>query len=360
MIDCFEYARHCFFPASIKGRDIHDTYYNKFVQPKKPIRVAVTGAAGQIGYAITPMICNGDMFGPDQPVILQLLDLTIAMECLKGVVMEIEDANYPLVHGVIATDSAETVMRNADCAVMLGAFPRKQGMERKDMMEKNIGIFKAMGEAIQAGASTNIKVLVVGNPANTNALICSKYAPKVPAENFSAMTRLDHHRALGQVANKAGVSVDQVKNVIIWGNHSSTQFPDVNHGTVGGKPIREVIRDDAYLNGPFIETIQKRGAAIINARKASSALSAARAAVKHMRSWIKGTAPGEYVSMGVLSNGNKYGIADGLMYSFPCKCSNGNYEIVSGLEHDNFAKDKMKVTEQELVEERDLALSLCK
>merc|ERR1719253_1030788 len=226
------------------------------------------------------------------------------MESLSGVVMEIEDGNYPLVRGVVATDDADKAFKGCDCAVLLGAFPRKQGMERKDLMEKNIGIFKSMGEAVEKNASANIKVLVVGNPANTNALVMSHFAPKVPKKNFTAMTRLDHHRALGQVALKAGVSVKQVQNVIIWGNHSSTQYPDVNHGTIAGKPIRQVLNDDNYLNDVFIETIQKRGAAIINARKASSALSAARAAVRHMRSWMTGTGNGEWVSMGVLSDQN--------------------------------------------------------
>eukprot|EP00397_Hematodinium_sp_SG-2012_P041818 GEMP01046136.1.p1 GENE.GEMP01046136.1~~GEMP01046136.1.p1 ORF type:complete len:330 (+),score=96.43 GEMP01046136.1:49-1038(+) len=325
---------------------------------KAPIRVCVTGAAGQIGYAIVPMICSGDMFGPDQPVILQLLDLPFAMEALGGVVMEIEDGSFPLVHGVIATDDADKAYQNADCAVLLGAFPRKQGMERKDLMEKNISIFKAMGEAIERLASTNIKVLVVGNPANTNALICSHFAPKVPKKNFTAMTRLDHHRALGQIALRANCGVGDVKNVIIWGNHSSTQFPDVTHGTVKGQPIRQVINNDSYLNGEFIETIQKRGAAIINARKASSALSAARAATLHMRSWFTGTPEGEFVSMGVLSDANAYGVSDGLMYSFPCTCKNGEWEIVGGLPVDKFGQEKMKVTEEELIDEKKLAFSV--
>lgn len=319
----------------------------------------MTGAAGQIGYAITPMICNGDMFGPDQPVIIHLLDLPFCMESLGGVVMEIEDGNYPLVYGVVATSDVEKAFSGADCAVLLGAFPRKQGMERKDLMEKNIGIFKAMGEAVEKNASTNIKVLVVGNPANTNALVMSHFAPKVPKRNFTAMTRLDHHRALGQLALKAQVSVRDVQNVIIWGNHSSTQFPDVNHGTIGGKPIRQVIKNDSYLNGEFIETIQKRGAAIINARKASSALSAARAAVRHMRSWIVGTQGNEFVSMGVLSDNNPYGVKAGLMYSFPCTCKDGEWTIQGGLNtNDQFSKDKMKVTEDELADEKQLAFSV--
>lgn len=325
---------------------------------KKPITVCVTGAAGQIGYAITSMVCNGDMFGPEQPVILNLLDLPVAMESLGGVVMEIEDGNYPLVKGIVATDDADKAFAGADCAVLLGAFPRKQGMERKELMEKNVGIFKLMGEAIERNASENIKVLVVGNPANTNALICSRYAPKVPAKNFSAMTRLDHHRALGQIAKRANVNVGEVKNVIIWGNHSSTQYPDISHGTVGSEAISKIIDDKEWIRGEFIETIQKRGAAIINARKASSALSAARAATAHMRSWITGTLPGEFVSMGVLSTGNKYGIADGLMYSFPVTCKDGEYEIVSGLTNDEFSTEKMKATEAELIEEKELADSL--
>ncbi|CAD7937987.1 unnamed protein product [Amoebophrya sp. A25] len=325
---------------------------------KKPLVVCVTGAAGQIGYAITPMICNGDMFGKDQPIILHLLDLPFCMESLGGVVMEIEDGNYPLVYGVVATSDVGKAFSGADCAVLLGAFPRKQGMERKELMEKNIGIFKAMGEAVEKNASPNIKVLVVGNPANTNALIMSNYAPKVPKANFTAMTRLDHHRALGQIALKVGCSVKDVQNVIIWGNHSSTQYPDVNHATVQGKPVRQALANDAYLNGEFIETIQKRGAAIINARKASSALSAARAAVTHMRSWFCGTAPGEYVSMGVLSDSNSYGVKRGLMYSFPCSCKDGQWSIVDGLKCDQFSQAKMKVTEDELQEEKDLAFSL--
>lgn len=325
---------------------------------KKPLVVCVTGAAGQIGYAITPMICNGDMFGPDQPVIVHLLDLPFCMESLSGVVMEIEDGNFPLVYGVVATSDPSAAFSGADCAVLLGAFPRKQGMERKELMSKNITIFKGMGEAVQANASADMKVLVVGNPANTNALVMAHYAPKVPKKNFTAMTRLDHHRALGQLALRADVSVKVVQNVIIWGNHSSTQYPDVNHGTIGGKPIRQVIGDDNYLNDEFISTIQKRGAAIINARKASSALSAARAAVRHMRSWICGTSNGEWVSMGVLSDGNPYGVSSGLMYSFPCTCSNGDFQIVGGLSIDDFSRKKMKVTEEELQEEKDLAFSL--
>lgn len=326
---------------------------------KKAIVVCVTGAAGQIGYAITPMICNGDMFGADQPVIIHLLDLPFCMESLGGVVMEIEDGNYPLVHGVVATSDVDKAFTGADCAVLLGAFPRKQGMERKDLMEKNIGIFKAMGEAVEKNASSDIKVLVVGNPANTNALVMANFAPKVPKRNFTAMTRLDHHRALGQLALKAQVSVKDVQNVIIWGNHSSTQYPDVNHGTICGKPIRSVINNDAYLNEEFIETIQKRGAAIINARKASSALSAARAAVRHMRSWFCGTTGSEFVSMGVLSDGNSYGVKDGLMYSFPCTCKDGEWSIVANLKVDDaISKAKMKATEDELAEEKELAFSL--
>lgn len=323
-----------------------------------PLRVCITGAAGQIGYAIIPMICNGDMFGKDQPVILHLLDLPFAMESLAGTCMEIEDGNYPLVQGVVATDDANKAFDGADCAVLLGAFPRKDGMERKDLMQKNIGIFKTMGEAIEKNASPKIKVLVVGNPANTNALVCSQYAPKVPKRNFTAMTRLDHHRAMGQVAIKAGVSVGAVKNVIIWGNHSSTQYPDVNSATINEKPVRQVVNDDAYLNDPFITTIQKRGGAIIAARKASSALSAARAAVMHMNSWFCGTKPGELVSMGVSSDGNTYGVQPGLIYSFPCKCSGGEWEVVADCQVDDFAAKKLKITEDELAEEKSLAFSL--
>jgi malate dehydrogenase len=296
---------------------------------KAPVHVCITGAAGQIGYAIIPMIASGDMFGPDQPVVLHMLDLPFAMESLGGTVMEIEDGKFPLVHGVIATSDANEGFRDCDAAVLLGAFPRKQGMERKDLMEKNVGIFKVMGEAIQKNAKDTIKVLVVGNPANTNALICAEYAPKVPKRNFTAMTRLDHNRAMGMIANRVGCNVSDVQNVIIWGNHSSTQYPDVTNGEVKGKgKVTDLVSDDAWLQGEFIKNVQTRGAAIINARKASSALSAARGAVTHMRDWFCGTSAGQYVSMGIYTDGSQYGIAPGLMYSMPCTCEKGEWKVV--------------------------------
>jgi len=328
---------------------------------KSPLTVCITGAAGQIGYAIIPMICNGDMFGEDQPVKLHLLDLSFCMESLGGVVMEIEDGSYPLVQGVVATDDPAKAFNGCDCAVLLGAFPRKQGMERKDLMEKNIAIFKGMGQAIENNASKNIKVLVVGNPANTNCLVCSRYAPSIPKKNFSALTRLDHNRARGQIAIRAGANLADVKNVVIWGNHSSTQYPDVCHGQVGGKPVSEVLKSDAnWLRGDFISMIQKRGAAIIGARKASSALSAARAITQHCHDWIVGGKPGEYVSMAVHTDGSDgYGIEKGLMYSFPVLCKGGgSYEVVKGLPIDDFSKQKMKATEAELIEERELAIKI--
>lgn len=362
-VGCFEAFRECFNPKSIKGRNVHSNYYEKFVQPKKPIRVAITGVAGQIGYALLPMIANGDMFGPDQEVIIQGVDLNIeaVKENLKGIQMELDDGYYPLLKQVIFTTDPNIAFRDADVAVLLGAFPRKQGMERKELMEKNISIFKTMGTAMEQHASKNIKVLVVGNPANTNCLVCSHFAPSIPKKNFSALTRLDHNRARGQIALRANVKLSEVKNIIIWGNHSSTQYPDVCHGTVGGRPVEQVLQRDAgWLKRDFIEMIQKRGAAIINARKASSALSAARAITNHVHDWFCGTPAGEYVSMAVHTEGNDgYGINKGLMYSFPVTCNGkGDWEIVKGLSIDDFSRQKMKATEQELVEERELALKL--
>jgi len=364
-IGCYDGFRAYFNPKSIKKTpSCHAAYYDRFLQPKKPIRVVVTGAAGQIGYALLPMIASGDMFGPDQEVIIHGLDLDVeaVKENLKGISMELEDAYYPLLKQVIFTSDPDVAFRDVDCVVLLGAFPRKQGMERKDLMEKNISIFKTMGQAIEKNASKNVKVLVVGNPANTNCLVCSEFAPSIPKQNFTALTRLDHNRARGQVAIKAGCPLDDVKGVAIWGNHSSTQYPDVCNGTIGGKPISSVL-DGGYLKGEFIETIQKRGAAIINARKASSALSAARAVTNHMHDWIVGTnTPGEVVSMAVFTNGSEgYGIEKGLIYSFPCVCKGGgSYDIVKGLPIDEFSKGKMQATEKELVEERELAMSITK
>lgn len=363
-VGCFDGIRECFNPKSIKGgKDVHAAYYQKFVQPKKPIRVAITGVAGQIGYALLPMIANGDMFGPDQEVIIQGVDLNLdaVKENLKGIQMELDDGYYPLLKQVIFTTDPNVAFRDADVAILLGAFPRKQGMERKELMEKNISIFKTMGTAIEQNASKNIRVLVVGNPANTNCLVCQKYAPSIPPKNFSALTRLDHNRARGQIALRANVKLTEVKNVIIWGNHSSTQYPDVCHGTVSGRPIEQVLqKDKQWLKSEFIEMIQKRGAAIISARKASSALSAARGITNHVHDWMCGTPPGEYVSMAVFTEENNgYDVAKGLMYSFPVQCNGkGDYEIVKGLPVDDFSREKMKSTEAELLEERELALKL--
>lgn len=362
-IDCWHGLRHYFAPETIRRKNVHDTYYSKFLQPDTPIRVAVTGVAGQIAYALLPMIANGDMFGKHQKVIIHGVDLDIpaVQDNLRGVRMELEDGFYPLLHDVVFTTDPNVAFKDADVAVLLGAFPRKQGMERKDLMKKNIAIFKTMGEAIDRNASRDCKVLVVGNPANTNCLVCSKFAPSLPKKNFSALTRLDHNRALAQVALKADALVSDVKNVIIWGNHSSTQYPDVSHGTVNGKPITEVLSDHtSFLKGDFIETIQKRGAAILNARNASSALSAARGVCNHIFNWCVGTAPGEYVSMAIVtdSTGFGYGIQEGLVYSYPVTCKNGEYEVVKGLSIDAFSREKMKITEEELQEERELALAL--
>jgi malate dehydrogenase len=322
-----------------------------------PITVTITGAAGQIGYSLIPMIARGNMFGENQPVILKLVDLPFMQEALGGVAMEIEDGFFPLVRGVVLTDDPLVGFEGSDAAVLLGAFPRKQGMERKDLMEKNVGIFKTMGEAIEKVASKDIKVLIVGNPANTNCLICSHYAPSVPKTNFTALTRLDHNRAMGQVALHTGANVNDVKNVIIWGNHSSTQYPDVNHGTIAGKPIKGQLKAD-YLEGEFVKTVQTRGAKIIDARKASSALSAAKACSDHMNNWFNGTKPGEFVSMGIFSSGNPYGVSEGIIYSMPCECANRTWTVKGGLPIDAFSQGKMKATAEELADELALAMSL--
>lgn len=322
------------------------------------VTVCVTGAAGQIAYSLLPLLCSGRTFGPNTRVRLQLLDIDKAMEALGGVKMELEDAVFPLLDDVMLTTDPKAALSGCDVAIMLGAFPRLQGMERKDLLEKNCGIFSAAGKTLEEVASKNVKVLVVGNPANTNCSVMQQCAPSIPKENFSALTRLDHNRVLGQIAIKSGVSCDAVKNTTIWGNHSSTQFPDVSHGTVvkGGSsiPVTEAVNDDAYLKGSFIETIQKRGAAIINARKLSSAMSAAAAISDHMKDWISGTKEGEHVSMAVVSDGS-YGITEGIVYSFPVTCKDGKYSIVQGLPVSDFAREKMNITLKELEDERDMA-----
>ena len=322
----------------------------------------MTGAAGQIGSVLCFMIAQGRMFGPYQKVILQLLELPAAEGLLQGLVLELKDGAFPLVSQIIATTKVEEAFAQADVAVLVGAKPRGPGMERKDLLNENAKIFKAQGEALDKFASKNVKVLVVGNPANTNALIASHYAPSIPKKNFTALTRLDQNRALSQLSDKLSVPVEDIKNIIIWGNHSLTQYPDVNHATVvkAGKThtVREAVKDDKYLNETFIPKVAKRGAEIIAVMKKSSAASAANAACDHMHDWWVGTKTGEYASMGVISDGNTYGVGAGLIYSFPVVCKNGEWQVVNGLGVDKFSKDKMAETEKELVEERKMALNI--
>jgi len=318
---------------------------------KQPVRVTVTGAAGQIGYALLFRIASGAMLGNDQPVILQLLDVTPAMEALKGVAMELEDCAFPLLAGIVCTDDPSVGFKNSDYALLVGARPRGPGMERKDLLEANAAIFSVQGKAIDQHASKNIKVLVVGNPANTNSLIAQRNAPSINPRNFTAMTRLDHNRALTQLANKTGKTVNDVTNMTIWGNHSATQYPDIFNAKVSGVAANTLV-DQAWLETDFIPTVQQRGAAIIKARGASSAASAANAAIDHMRTWALGTNGNDWVSMAVYSDGS-YGIDKGLIYSFPVRCKNGDWEIVQGLEVNEFSRAKMQATEKELQEERD-------
>ena len=318
---------------------------------KAPVRVAVTGAAGQISYSLLFRIASGDMLGKDQPVILQLLEITPALEALKGVIMELEDCAFPLVAGIEGTDDANVAFKDADYALLVGARPRGPGMERKDLLEANAAIFSVQGKAINEHASRDIKVLVVGNPANTNALIAQRNAPDINPRQFTAMTRLDHNRGMAQLATKLGKTVNDIKKMTIWGNHSSTQYPDLHHCEVDGKVAVDQVEQDWY-EGTYIPEVQQRGAAIIKARGASSAASAANAAVDHMRSWALGTAEGDWVSMGIYSDGS-YGIQEGLIYSYPCTCKDGDWTIVQGLEVNDFSRSRMQATEQELAEERD-------
>ena len=316
-----------------------------------PVRVTVTGAAGQISYSLLFRIAAGEMLGPNQPVILQMLEITPALEALKGVAMELEDCAFPLLAGMVCTDDAAVAFKDSDYALLVGARPRGPGMERKDLLEANAAIFSAQGKALNDNASTDIKVLVVGNPANTNSLIAQRNAPDINPRQFTAMTRLDHNRALSQIANKTGTSINEVTHMTIWGNHSATQYPDLHGAKVNGQAAIDMV-DQSWYEDDFIPTVQQRGAAIINARGASSAASAANAAIAHMRSWALGTAEGDWVSMGVYSDGS-YGIAEGLIYSFPCVCKDGDWEIVQGLEINDFSRAKMTATETELAEERD-------
>lgn len=317
---------------------------------KTPVRVVVTGAAGQIGYSLIFRIAAGDMLGPDQPVILHLLEITPALKNLHGVVMELNDCAFPLVAGIVATDDANVAFKDADYALLVGARPRGPGMERKDLLEANAAIFSVQGKAIDQHASRNIRVLVVGNPANTNALIAQQNAPSINPKQFTAMTRLDHNRALSQLGEKLGTHTTLIKKMIIWGNHSATQYPDLHHCQVEGKDASSLV-DAEWIKGNFIPTVQKRGAAIIEARGLSSAASAASAAIDHIRDWALGSAEGDFVSMGIPSDGS-YGIAPGVIYSYPVVCKGGEYTIVQGLSVNDFSRERMGLTERELREER--------
>ncbi|MFL0796579.1 MAG: malate dehydrogenase [Cellvibrionaceae bacterium] len=318
---------------------------------KAPVRVAVTGAAGQISYSLLFRIAAGEMLGKDQPVILQMLEITPALNALKGVAMELDDCAFPLLAGMVCSDDANVAFKDADYALLVGARPRGPGMERKDLLEANAAIFSAQGKALNDNASRDVKVLVVGNPANTNALIAQRNAPDLNPRNFTAMTRLDHNRALTQLAQKTSSSINDIIKMTIWGNHSATQYPDIHQALVNNESAIEKIDQDWYEND-FIPVVQQRGAAIIEARGASSAASAANAAIFHMRDWALGTPEGDWTSMGVYSDGS-YGIEEGLIYSFPVVCKNGDWEIVQGVEINDFSREKMSATETELKEERD-------
>merc|ERR1712240_896992 len=326
------------------------------IMAKEPITVVITGAAGQIGYSLIYMISSGYVFGADQPLVLHLLDIEPAMGVLGGVCMEIDDCAMPLVTKVVATADPNVAFKDADAAFMVGAMPRKEGMERKDLLACNVKFFKVQGQALDQFAKKSVKVLVVGNPANTNAIIMQYYAPTIPKENFSAMTRLDQNRAAAQLAQKCGVGVEQVKKCFIWGNHSSTQFPDASHATIGGKAASEVIGDEEWIKSVFIPTVQKRGAAVIAARKLSSAMSAAKAASDHMKDWFQGTS--DYVSMGVFSDGS-YGTPHDVMFSFPCTVQDGKWSIVQGLPISDLAREKLDITGKELLEEKEEAVKVC-
>jgi len=318
----------------------------------EPKRIAITGAAGQIGYQLCFRIASGDLLGPNQPVILQLIEIAPALDALRGVVMELEDAAFPLLAGVEATADLEAGFKDADYAILVGAKPRGPGMERADLLSENGKIFGPQGQALNAVASRDVKVLVVGNPANTNALIAQANAPDLPAANFTAMTRLDHNRALAQLAQKTGIHHTHIRRMTIWGNHSSTQYPDLHATTVGGHPALEMKGiSQSWYTDEFIPTVQQRGAAIIKARGASSAASAASAAIDHIRDWALGTNGDNWVSMAVPSEGS-YGIQPGIIYSFPCTCENGQWSVVQGLEIDDFSRNRMEATEKELREER--------
>ncbi len=317
-----------------------------------PIRVAVTGAAGNIGYAIAFRIANGDLFGPDTPVALQMLEISPAMKALEGVAMELADCAFPLLADMVLTDDANVAFDGASWALLIGARPRSKGMERSDLLEANGAIFQPQGQALNARAAQDVRVVVVGNPANTNALITMHNAPDIPRERFSAMTRLDHNRAISQLANKAEVPVTEVKHVTIWGNHSTTQYPDAYHAIIDGAPAHAVIDDDVWIKESFIPTVQKRGAAIIEARGQSSAASAANAAINHVQSWYHGTPHGDWVSMSVASTGD-YGSPEDVIFSYPVTIENGKWSVVQGLDLSEFDKRMLQSTGDELLQERD-------
>jgi malate dehydrogenase len=319
---------------------------------KTPVRVAVTGAAGQIGYSLLFRLAAGDLLGPDQPVVLQLLEITPALGGLEGVAMELDDCAFPLLAGTVRTDDAEVAFADADIAFLVGSRPRSKGMERADLLEANGAIFTVQGKALAAAARPDVKVLVVGNPANTNALIAMSNASGLDPRRFTAMTRLDHNRAKAQAAAKAGVHSTDVTKMTIWGNHSATQYPDLFHAEIAGAPATEKLSDQAWLESEFIPTVQQRGAAIIEARGSSSAASAASAAIDHMRDWVQGTPEGDWVSMAIPSDGS-YGVAEGIISSFPVTCSGGDYAIVQGLDIDEFSRGRIDASVNELVEERD-------
>jgi malate dehydrogenase len=322
-----------------------------------PVRVAVTGAAGQIGYALLFRIASGQLLGPETPVHLSLLEIPAAVKAAQGTAMELDDCAFPLLAGVDIHDDPSKAFDGVNIALLVGARPRTKGMERSDLLEANGGIFKPQGKALNDHAAQDVKVLVVGNPANTNCLIARSHAPDIPAERFTAMTRLDHNRAIAQLAAKSGAPVSDIANVTIWGNHSATQYPDIFNAKIGGRNAAEVIDDLQWLESDFIPTVQKRGAAIIEARGASSAASAANAAIDHVRDWVHGTARGDWVSMSIHSRG-AYGVEEGLISSFPVTCSNGVYEVVEGLEVNEFSRGRIDATVNELKEEREAVKDL--
>ena len=321
-----------------------------------PVRVVVTGAAGQIAYSLLFRIASGEMLGPDQPVCLQLLEITPALNALKGVVMELKDCAYPLLDSVVVTDDVNVAFRDANIAMLVGAKPRGKGMERGDLLAENGKIFGPQGRALNDHAARDVKVLVIGNPANTNCLIAMRNAPDLDPHQFTAMTRLDHNRALSQVSDKTGTPVTDINKAIIWGNHSATQYPDLSHCSVAGRPALELLDED-WVRNEFIPRVQKRGAEVIEARGLSSAASAAYAGMSHVRDWVRGSAANDWVSMAVASDGS-YGVAEGLIYSFPCICKDGRYEIVQGLDVDEFSRGKMQATEDELSSEREAVSNL--